>query len=143
MSREDSKMYERVNMKLALSLIDILAPALFLIGILVSSGFCTGSAREEMKKASEGQQHLCIAMAKDPEDTDIETIRVITGVNQILNQFLKELLQEMVDDGWNVLVTNKVRKTRFNSFEKKMEIPRGDYQVQTYRMMAKYLNERS
>ena len=98
---------------------------------------------KQVRKASEEQQHLCIAMAKDPEDTDMETIRAITGVNQILNQFPKKLLQEMVDDGWNVLVTNKVRKTSFNSFEKQMEIPRGNYQVQTYRMMARYLNERS
>lgn len=138
MSREDSQMVGRVNMGIAL----------VLIGILVLSGFCTGSAnaaslREEVRKASKEQQHLCIAMAKDPEDTDMETIRAITGVNQILNQFPKKLLQEMVEDGWNVLVTNKVRKTRFNSFEKQMEIPRGNYQVQTYRMMARYLNERS
>ena len=135
MTRENSRLINLTNLIISF----------VVIGMVALSGSMTAKAAANRKSVLEENKpsYLCVAVAQTPEEADAETISAVTGVNNILNQFPQEMLQGMVEDGWKVLVTNKVHESRWGAFAKTIEIPRGDYQLVTYKMLANYLDARN
>lgn len=103
----------------------------FALAGMAISVFCPSPAQ-----AAE-EERLSIATAKTPDSADIETV---TAINGILNQFPQETLEQMEEDGWRVLVTDR-QDWHVNYRDKLAELSADQYESSTYYFLAAYLDE--